>query len=150
MRISRGKLEDFDGHHDRSEDVVQVMGNAAGQRADALHALGPKELLLELFGFGKVDDKAHAIVRATTDETTLGVCGVFGDDVDDSVNRIRAPNRGTRAANHLNPVDIIHDQALKSPVNTAKKWVIDRAPIDENQEFRGKNPSKTTDGDADI
>jgi len=36
-------------HHDRRKDVVQVVSHAAGERADALHALRTQHLRLEFF-----------------------------------------------------------------------------------------------------
>ena len=53
-------LEEVDGHHDRRQNVVQVMRDAAGQRADAFHALRPHELGLDLFLFRDVGiDREH-------------------------------------------------------------------------------------------
>ena len=48
LRIVRHRLEQLDRHHDRGEDVVQVVRDAAGQRADAFHALRAQELRLDL------------------------------------------------------------------------------------------------------
>src|SRR5206468_11191503 len=42
-------LEDLDGHHYGSEDVVQVMRDAPGKRPDAFHPLGAKELGFDFF-----------------------------------------------------------------------------------------------------
>ena len=46
--------QDAAGHQDRRQDIVQVVGNAAGQRADALEALRAEELRLELLRLGHI------------------------------------------------------------------------------------------------
>ena len=47
-------LQQADAHHDRSKEIVEVVGDAAGEGADALHPLGAEKLLLELLALGDV------------------------------------------------------------------------------------------------
>ncbi len=54
------------------QDVVEVVGDAAGQRADCLHLLGLQELILKVFAPGDVEQ--HAV------EDLLAVPGLRGGD----------------------------------------------------------------------
>ena len=47
LGIGRLLPEDLDRHHDRREDVVQIVRDAAGQRPDAFHPLRAHELRLD-------------------------------------------------------------------------------------------------------
>ena len=53
-------LEQLDGDEERRQHVVEVVGDAAGQGAEAFHALGAQELGFQFFLFGDVgvDDQA--------------------------------------------------------------------------------------------
>ncbi len=52
----------FYRHQNGSQHIVQIMGNAAGQGADAFHALGAQHLLLQLLALGNVGfDVQHAL-----------------------------------------------------------------------------------------
>ena len=53
--------QQLDRQQDRRQHVVEVVGDAAGQRADALEPLGPQELGLQALALGDVDaDVEHA------------------------------------------------------------------------------------------
>ena len=52
--IAGGLAQERRGHQDGLENVVQVVGDAAGQRADAFHALGAEEIGFKLFPFRDV------------------------------------------------------------------------------------------------
>ena len=57
-------LEDRNRHDDRSKDVVQVVGKAACERADAFQTLGSQNLLFEFLLLCDVrrDDKNGVVV----------------------------------------------------------------------------------------
>ena len=48
LGITGGLVQQRHGHQDGLQDVVQVVGDAAGQRANALHALGAAEIGFKL------------------------------------------------------------------------------------------------------
>ena len=48
------QLEQVDRHHDRGEHVVEVVGDAAGEHADAAEPLGMQELVLQALLLGDV------------------------------------------------------------------------------------------------
>ena len=49
VRFGDREFKDVDGHHDRGEDVLQVVCNAAGQRPKAFHTLCTHELSFDFF-----------------------------------------------------------------------------------------------------
>ena len=63
-------LQQSDRHEYRSEDVVEIVRNSAGQSADAFHALGAKELLLHFLARGYV---------GVDFEDGLGLAGIIAD-----------------------------------------------------------------------
>ena len=63
--VREARLENIQRHQDRGEDVIQVMGDAAGQGADAFHALRTQEEALEQIALGDVTGNAdHSNDRA--------------------------------------------------------------------------------------
>ncbi len=54
IRIGAGEMEQVDRHHDRGQDVVQIMRDTSGQGSDALHPLSAQELGLDFLLFGNV------------------------------------------------------------------------------------------------
>ena len=55
LRIARLRPQQIGAHQDRREHVVEIVGDAAGERADALHALGAQEVRLELLALADVE-----------------------------------------------------------------------------------------------
>jgi hypothetical protein len=53
-RFLRAFLEQLHGHHDGGQHIVQIMGQAAGERADAFQTLGPQQLDLQFLFFRDV------------------------------------------------------------------------------------------------
>ena len=54
-------LQQLDRDEQGGQHVVQVVRDAAGQRADALQALGPQELGLKFFPFGDVIENKEQV-----------------------------------------------------------------------------------------
>ena len=50
----------------------------------------------------------------------MRVFGIFGHDVNDSVDRIRSPNGAARSADYLDPVNVLKQSVLNIPKNTGK------------------------------
>jgi hypothetical protein len=59
--------------------------------------------------------------RACSQETALGRFGGLGDDIDDPVHRVGAPNGGARAANHFNALYILQRHSLLIPKHARKR-----------------------------
>ena len=62
---------------------------------------------------------AEELIAATnTHQSTLGILGLFGDDVDDAVHRIGTPQCATRAADNLDAIHIFQKRILHIPEHT--------------------------------
>ncbi len=59
----------------------------------------------------------------------------FGDNVDDPVHCIDAPEGGSRAANDLNAVHIFHEQIMLIPYNACIQRSVETPAIHEHQEL---------------
>src|SRR5205823_5923206 len=65
-------------------------------------------------------------------EASLCIPGALGDDVDHAVDGIAAPQRGARAADHFDAVDVFDDGILHVPEHASKQRVVEAAPIHED------------------
>ena len=68
----------------------------------------------------------------------LGDPGALGDDVDDAVDGVRAPQRRPGAADHLDAVDVVEECVLHVPVDTGEQGGIDAPPVDEDEQRPGQ------------
>src|SRR4030088_1163421 len=71
-------------------------------------------------------------------ERSFRLPGVFGNDVDDSVDGVRSPDRPARSANDFNPVDVFEQRVLNFPVHAGEKWRVHAAAVDEYEHRPGK------------
>ena len=62
LRTIRQCLEYINGHHDGSQDVVEIVGDTSGQRADAFHALRAQKLKLKLSALSEIEDENNAFL----------------------------------------------------------------------------------------
>ena len=69
------------------------------------------------------------------DHHALRFRGGLGDAVDDSIYGIRAPQRSSRSANHLDSVDVLDRYVQRVPINTAKKLAVFAAAINQDLHF---------------
>src|SRR6202162_1530270 len=65
----------------------------------------------------------------------LGGLGALGDDIDNAIDGIGSPHRSSRAANHLNAVDVFQWHMLLVPIDARAKRGIDAAAVDQDQHF---------------
>jgi hypothetical protein len=61
-----------------------------------------------------------------------GFC-VLGNDVDNAVDSVRAPNGASRTANHFDSINVLKQRVLNPPINAGKARGISTAAIDEHQ-----------------
>src|SRR6267142_1707121 len=94
------------------------------------------------------DEVALFGAAAAIDQETLRVFGVFGDDVDDAVDGVGAPERAGRAADDLDAVDVLHEGILHIPEDAGVEGGVDAAAIHEDQEFVGGAAVEATGGDG--
>ena len=88
------------------------------------------------------------IAAADLDEAALGVAGFAGDDVDDAVDRIGAPERGARAADHLDALDVLGRDRLHVPVDAGEQRRVDAAPVDQHQQLVGERLRRVVAAEA--
>ena len=82
-------------------------------------------------------EPAQLRAAAARQESALSVLRIFGRDVDHSVDRVGAPQGGTRPADDFNPVDVLQERILRVPEHAGVQRRIDRAPVDQHQHFIG-------------
>lgn len=92
-------------------------------------------------GLGIVINAAPACGR----EDALGLARGFGDDVDNAVYCIGAPNRPTRTAYDFDAIYVLDHDVVDGPEHAAKARSVDAAPVDEHKHIPGKLISQTTD-----
>src|ERR1700676_769652 len=62
-----------------------------------------------------------------------GLLGFFGDDVDDPIYRIVAPDRSARSADHFNSFYILEWHVLRIPIHAPEKRRVHGSAIDKHQ-----------------
>src|ERR1700722_5862424 len=75
------------------------------------------------------------IAAACIDVRTLGQIGGARDDVDDSVHRVRAPERGAHPADDLDSVYILQHDIKRVRINARIKRRVDAAPVDQYEQL---------------
>src|SRR5882724_3824260 len=85
--VARVEFEQFYGHHYGRKHIVEIVGDAAGECSDALHALGALVLSLYSFLLGKISHATHhpdALASRVAKNITAilheGVAGVLALD----------------------------------------------------------------------
>ena len=63
---------------------------------------------------------------------------LFGDDVDDTVRRVRSPDRSARPPDHLDPIDVFQRHILHVPVHPREQRRVDVSSVDQNQNGLGE------------
>src|SRR5260370_22293303 len=71
--------------------------------------------------------------RGGADDTAWRGFGVLGDDVDDAVHGIGAPDRATRSADDLDALDVLQRHVLLVPEHTRESGGIHGTAVDEYQ-----------------
>src|SRR5579864_6663817 len=71
--------------------------------------------------------------RGTCHGNSLSLGGRFRDDVDDSIDRIRAPQRSARAADDLNLRDVFQRKILCVPIDAAKLRRVHASSVNQHQ-----------------
>ncbi len=129
------------------ERPVRAKAALAGAPAVVVVAVGVKlraaiesleiRAIVQRAGLTAVPNAAEGLIfraAAGRDEQALGVRGALGDDVDDSVHGIGAPQRSARTANHLDVIDVIEQRVLRFPVRASEQRRVDRAAVDQHED----------------
>ena len=81
---------------------------------------------------------ALEVAGAERQHAALGLARGPGDDVDHAVDRVGAPQRRARPADHLDAVDVLRQHLLHVPVDAAEQRRIDAAAVDQDQQLVGQ------------
>src|SRR6185437_9473675 len=87
---------------------------------------------------------------ATGDEQALRVARAFGDDVDDAVDGVGAPQRAARAADDFNAVDVIQQHVLHVPKHAGIERRVNAAAIDHDEELVGESIVEAAGADGPV
>ena len=63
------------------------------------------------------------------------IFGRPGDDVNHAIDRVGAPERGARAADHLNPVNVFEQRVLRVPVHAGEQRRVKAPPVHQNEKL---------------
>src|SRR5213594_3215796 len=95
-------------------------------------------MLAHLSAVTDCPEPAFLITRAGSDQEPLCIFGLFRGDVDDTIYRIGAPERGAGPANHLNAINIFQRQILDIPIDSRKERRIHAPSVNQDKELVGK------------
>src|SRR5438270_217035 len=80
----------------------------------------------------------------------MRVPGAFGDDVDDAVHRVRAPDGAARTANHLDAIDVFEHHVVESPQDAGEQRRVNVATVDEDEHAFGELIAKAANADGPV
>src|SRR5256885_1064266 len=89
---------------------------------------------------GAIAEMGEALVKisaAAGDERSMSILGVFGDDIDDSVDGICSPDGSARASDDLNAFNILKQCVLHLPVHPCEQRRVNAPAIDKHQDRSG-------------
>ena len=87
---------------------------------------------------------------AADDQEALRVGRRLRDDVDDTVDRVRAPEGRAGSADHLDSLDVFEQRVLELPVDAREERRVDDAPVDEDEELVRKARVESARGDGPL
>src|SRR6266478_2865538 len=85
---------------------------------------------------GSIAKMGEALVEISAtggDESSMGVFGILGDDIDYSVDGICSPDGSTRASNDFDALNILKQGVLDLPINTCEQWRVNAPAVDKHQ-----------------
>src|SRR5258708_23422360 len=65
-------------------------------------------------------------------QRSRGILGALGDDVDDSIDGVRSPDRPARSADDFDPVDVLEQRVLHFPIHAGKKRRVNPTPVQQH------------------
>src|SRR5258705_5381038 len=95
-------------------------------------------------------EAALLVAGPAVEEGAVGVLRAPRDDVDDAVDRVRAPERAPGAADDLDALDVLQEDVLDLPVGAGEEGRVDAAPVDENEHGAGQAGRETPHADGPL
>src|SRR5882724_9224258 len=100
--------------------------------------IGPiKRVLAELSAITNSAKVVDQTATAARNQKPLRVFCAFGDDVDNPINGVGAPERAAWAADHFDPINVVQKRVLNVPKHTGVKRRIDASAIHQYQKLVG-------------
>src|SRR2546430_2036378 len=119
--------------------VPAVVGRSAvgpqGTVAVGDLAVDPKRAVLAQVSALPRRGAALQVPGSRREQSALRFRGAPGDHVDHAVDRVGAPQRRARAADHLDPVDVFEQRVLRVPKDAREQRRVDSAPVDKDEEL---------------
>ena len=75
----------------------------------------------------------------------MSVLRALGDDIDDAVYRVCAPDRAAGSANYLNSLDILQQDVLEFPINAREQRGVNAPAVNQHQHGFRELTSESTD-----
>jgi len=89
-----------------------------------------------------------AVAGAGSDQGALSQGGRACYDIDDTVDRIDAPQGPTRAADDFDAIDVFERHVLYVPEDAGKQGRIDRPAIDQHEQLVGRGAVESARADS--
>ena len=102
--------------------------------------------ITQLTAVAQPNDGVLRIASGHADQA-LGIPGRFSDDIDDTVDRIRAPQASSWSSDDFNTLDVFKQQILDFPVHAGEGWSVDRPSVHQHQQLVGETSVKPSNGD---
>ena len=108
-----------------SENVPTIHGVVAGGlgKGITIKILGKEAVVASVTEFSAIADGPEAaflVAASRAQQGALRIFGRLGDDVDDAIHGVRAPQRRPRAADHFDPLDVFQQRVLHIPVHAGE------------------------------
>src|SRR5579864_1686449 len=101
--------------------IIGVLPNEVGGMV-VVQVLCEDSIAGAFLDFPAVLQRAESLrqrASAADQQAALRVCGLFRDDVDDAVHRVRPPYSSARPTYHFDPLNVLQRHVLRVPINTA-------------------------------
>ncbi len=98
----------------------------------------------------KVSKALLLVASAGRCQNAVRVTGIFGDDINDAVHRIRTPNGAAGTADHFDPVDVVHVGVLHFPVGAGKECRVNGTPINQHKNAAREPVAKPANSDGPL
>src|ERR1700680_1521948 len=86
----------------------------------------------------EVDEALIDISAAGRYEHSTRIFGVFGNDIDHSVDCVCSPDRAARAADDFDPLYILEHRVLDLPINPGVEWCVNGSAVDKHEYVSGE------------
>ncbi len=105
-------------------------------------------VIAQLAAVANSGDGPFLVAGGQRHQSALSIPGVLGDDVDDAVDGVGAPQAAAGTPDYLDAFDVVQRQVLDFPMHAGEQRGIDRAPVDQHQQLVGEAAAEAANGDG--